>query len=104
MKIQCLNQLGDSPTRVGGTTPPTYKFFNKMFLLSHPSRGWAGKLLHNLAGNALTAPCQSTARNMGANTALPEPVIRPLSPSDASHSRASLMPGQRFWATLCKSL
>src|SRR5665647_1791051 len=104
IKIQCLNQLGDSPTRVDGKMPPTYKFSNKLLLLAHPSKGWTGKLLHNLAGNALAAACQSTARKMGANTALPGPVIRPLSPSDASQSRAWVMPGQSFWATLCKSL
>src|SRR5660398_147913 len=34
----------------------------------------------------------------------PEPVIRPLSPCEASHSRAWVTPGQSLWATLCKSL
>ena len=42
IKIQCLNQLGDSPTQVDGYSPPTVNFYAG----AQPESGWTPKLLH----------------------------------------------------------
>ena len=73
-------------------------------LEAQPRKGCASKVLHVLIRQASGAPSRSTPSSNCANTALPEPVIRPGSPEAPSQSRARATSGQCFVATGCKSL
>jgi len=87
-----------------------------LFLQSaQPARGWTSRLPHwricHPAGSvANSASCDASpladpsAVLIGANTALPEPVIRASNPWRPSHSMASETSGQSLWATGCRSL
>jgi hypothetical protein len=49
IKIQCLNQLGDSPTQVTHETSVT----DKLTQTAQPRKGCTSKFLHNLDSNKL---------------------------------------------------
>ena len=69
-----------------------------------PTRGWACKLLHLRTFKPSGWSEMSMSCGKCANTALPEPVIRPLSCLLVNQSSDCLICGQNSWATGCKSL
>jgi hypothetical protein len=89
IKIRCLNQLGDTPTQDSCRyRQQTYKLSIYGRLKAHfkerlfyqPARGCASKLLHVRtfqSSGKPERPVKSVPRGSCANTALPEPVMRP---------------------------
>ena len=97
IKIRCLNQLGDTPTQDScwmlllqvSYVQPTYNHF-----CYQPTRGWACKLLHLRTLKPSGWPEISISCGKYANTALPEPVIRPSSCLLVNQSSDCLICGQ----------
>jgi hypothetical protein len=92
IKIRCLNQLGDTPTRDNccyqqPTHQSSLETYSKARSFYQPARGCASKFLHFLIFQSLGALEKSMSCRVCANTALPEPVIRPSSCCAFSQSR-----------------
>src|SRR6478735_8337271 len=95
IKIQCLYQLGDSPTLVEGFSP--FQDIGpppKSSLTAQPERGWTAKLPHFLTCHPAGAGSRTLSCGICANTALPEPVIRACRPWSSSHRSACVTAGQ----------
>src|SRR5471032_1520399 len=112
IKIQCLNQLGDSPTQL--TACRHWRVFyclnaakpNFFTTYNIAASGWVASALAfqdlHLAGTFDSTASASTSSETAQNTQAPEPVIL-ASPWAPSQLIASATGGNKLVATCCKS-
>ena len=111
IKIQCLNQLGDSPTQSVVFRPRIFAaYMNVKRILDYDlSKCSSGCLDIDCAFHAFqqdgiwlntSSACSSLSKEE--NTQAPDPVIL-VSPNLLSHSMACAIGGKSFVATACKS-